>query len=58
MALRRELWLTNNLFSDLEDIKEDVKFLKTTPYLREELAAKVRGYFYDIKTGLLQEVDE
>jgi carbonic anhydrase len=58
VALRRELWFTNNLFSDLEDIKEDVKFLKTTPYLREELAAKVRGYFYDIKTGLLQEVDE
>ena len=37
-------------------VRDDVAFLKSTPFLREELADQVRGFFYDIKTGLLSPV--
>jgi len=46
-----EVW-----FSLEETVKTDVKFLKSSPYFREEL--KVHGYIFDIKTGLLQTVVE
>lgn len=39
-----------------ETVQEDVKFLKASPYFKEEL--KVYGYIFDIKTGLLQTVVE
>ncbi|KAL7811200.1 carbonic anhydrase [Trichoderma aethiopicum] len=42
---------------DLEaSVVEDMKILKDSPYLREDL--KVYGYVYDIKTGNLEEVKQ
>ena len=39
-----------------QSLKDDVAFLKSTPYIRDELKPRVRGFLYDIKTGSLEEI--
>ena len=42
---------------DLEQsLKDDVAFLKNSPFLRSELKGKIHGFLYDIKTGELKKV--
>ena len=47
--------LTN--LSITESIKVDLKMLKASPYVRQELKARTVGFCYDIKTGLLSHID-
>ncbi|MCJ1244986.1 hypothetical protein MMC30_002187 [Trapelia coarctata] len=57
---RKESEIDNMKFGEIANLEEavqtDVKFLKSSPYLKEEL--KVHGYIFDLKTGLLQTVVE
>jgi carbonic anhydrase len=39
-----------------QSLKDDVAFLKSTPYIRDEIKSRVRGFLYDIKTGSLEEI--
>ncbi|KAB5562767.1 carbonic anhydrase [Coniochaeta sp. 2T2.1] len=44
-------------FTDFEkSVRDDLTFLRSTPFLRKELADQVHGFLYDIKTGLLSPV--
>ncbi len=36
-----------------ETIRQDLKFFKESPLVRQELKDRVYGYVYDIKTGKL-----
>lgn len=40
-----------------ESIKVDLKLLKDSPYIREELKARTAGFCYDIRTGLLSPIE-
>ncbi|KAG7000442.1 hypothetical protein FOFC_03412 [Fusarium oxysporum] len=43
--------------SDLPNsVVRDVKFLKESKLVREELKENIKGYLYDIKTGSLEEI--
>lgn len=37
----------------MASVIEDLKFLKTTPLLRQEIKDNAKGYVYDIKSGKL-----
>lgn len=37
-------------------MRDDLNILKTSPFVRKELADAARGFIYDLKTGLLREV--
>lgn len=39
-----------------QSVKEDVAWLKDEPLMRPELAAKTKGYKYDIVSGKVEEV--
>ncbi|KAN0089106.1 Carbonic anhydrase [Hyaloscypha variabilis] len=39
-----------------QSLKDDLSFLKSSPYIREELKPRVRGFLYDTKSGTLQEL--
>ena len=44
-------------FLSFEDsVRDDLKFLRDSPFLRKELAGSVRGFVLDITTGLLKPV--
>lgn len=35
---------------------DDVAYLKASPYIREEIKPRVRGFLYDIKSGSMEEM--
>jgi len=37
-------------------VKEDVAWLQSHPMLRKDLAPKIKGFLYDIKTGSPDEI--
>jgi carbonic anhydrase len=37
-------------------VREDLKFLKSLPLIRQEIKDNAKGYIYDIKTGKLSPV--
>ncbi|KAI1323891.1 carbonic anhydrase [Xylariaceae sp. FL0255] len=37
----------------METIREDINFVKSLPYIRQELKDNVKGYLFDIETGKL-----
>ncbi|KAK2608051.1 hypothetical protein N8I77_006688 [Diaporthe amygdali] len=37
-------------------VRDNVKLIKDSPFVREELKARTKGLIYDIKTGVLTEV--
>lgn len=39
-----------------QSLKDDVEFLKASPYIRKELGERTRGFMYDIKTGKVEEM--
>jgi carbonic anhydrase len=39
-----------------QSLKDDLSFLKSSPYIREELKPRVRGFLYDIKSGSIEEL--
>jgi len=39
-----------------ESVREDLKFLKESALVRQEIKDNARGYVYDIKSGKLKEV--
>lgn len=39
-----------------QNVKDDLEWLKSAPLIRKELAARARGFVYDIKTGKVHEV--
>jgi len=39
-----------------ENVRQDLKFLRTYPLMRKALADHSYGFMHDIKTGLPQEV--
>lgn len=39
-----------------EGVKHDLEIVRKSPYLRKELKDSVRGFIFDIKTGLLNPV--
>ncbi|KAL6893435.1 carbonic anhydrase [Trichoderma evansii] len=44
-------------FSDVEQsVRDDLEFLKTSPYIPKALAERSYGYVFDLKTGLLSPV--
>ncbi|KAL4872668.1 carbonic anhydrase [Aspergillus spectabilis] len=46
-------------FEDLErSVQEDVQLVKRSPLVRKELAARARGFVYDLKTGEVRPVAE
>ncbi|UKZ75848.1 hypothetical protein TrVFT333_003543 [Trichoderma virens FT-333] len=46
------------VITDLDQsIKEDVAALKSSSLMRKELVSEIRGFAFDIKTGLLREVE-
>jgi carbonic anhydrase len=38
-------------------VKEDLAFLKSSPFIRKELAEKSYGFVFDIKTGKVNKVE-
>jgi carbonic anhydrase len=40
-----------------QSVRDDLNFLKTSPYIPKALADSSYGFIYDIKTGLLSRVD-
>ncbi|KUJ08839.1 carbonic anhydrase [Mollisia scopiformis] len=40
-----------------QSVRDDIRFLKTSPYIPNKLADKCHGFIYDIKTGLLTPVE-
>ena len=36
-------------------VRDNVKLIKDSPFVREELKARTKGLVYDIKTGVLTE---
>lgn len=49
--------ITNYLFRTLEEsVRESMKFLQESPFLRPELKEGVAGFVYDIKTGKLSRI--
>lgn len=58
IADSRDLECTTNaiLCSLPESVREDLKFLKSHPLVRQELRDTAVGYVYDIKTGMLNPV--
>lgn len=53
-------WILLTLISydSLEErIRQNVKIIKESPYIREELKARTKGLIYDIKTGKLTELE-
>lgn len=50
--------LTLDLCDSLEErVRENVKTIKESPHIREELKARTKGLIYDIKTGKLTELE-
>lgn len=48
---------TSNKHRRLEQrVRDNVKLIKDSPFVREELKARTKGLIYDIKTGVLTEV--
>ncbi|KAL3483105.1 carbonic anhydrase [Aspergillus germanicus] len=46
-------------FQDLErSVQDDVQLVKNSPLVRKELAARTRGFVYDLKTGEVKPVPE
>ncbi|CAN8102297.1 unnamed protein product [Discula destructiva] len=41
-----------------ERVQQNVKMVKESPYIRDELKARTRGLIYDIKTGKLTEFEQ
>jgi len=39
-----------------QSLRNDLEFLKTSRYIRKELAERTKGFLYDIKTGEVHEV--
>jgi carbonic anhydrase len=37
-------------------VRDNVKLIKDSPFIREELKARTKGLIYDIKTGALTEL--
>jgi carbonic anhydrase len=44
------------MFSPYESAREDVAYLKSIPFLRQDVP--IRGFVFDIKTGLVNPVDK
>lgn len=40
-----------------ERVRENIKIIKESPHIREELKARTKGLIYDIKTGKLTELE-
>ncbi len=40
-----------------QSVVDDLEFLKTSLYIRKELAERTRGFLYDIKTGKVREIE-
>jgi hypothetical protein len=40
-----------------QNLKDDVGFLKSSPYIRDEVKLGVRGFLCDIKTRSLEEIN-
>ncbi|KAL7410851.1 carbonic anhydrase [Mrakia frigida] len=44
-------------FSDIEkSVRDDIAFVKASPYILEESKSKITGYVYDVKNGKITEV--
>ncbi|KAE9376075.1 hypothetical protein N431DRAFT_464132 [Stipitochalara longipes BDJ] len=62
--LRKRLPQDDNIdkmqFGEIRDLKQSLKddlaFLQSSPYIREELKPRVRGFLYDIKAGSMEEL--
>ena len=39
-----------------QSVRDDVQIVKDSPLVRKELAARTRGFVYDIKTGKVNPV--
>ena len=39
-----------------ETVREDLKLIKTNPFIRQDLKDNAKGYIWDIKTGKLAPV--
>lgn len=39
-----------------QTVRDDLNILKTSPFVRKDLADAARGFVCDLKTGLLREV--
>lgn len=40
-----------------QSLKDDVAFLKSSPYIRDEIKPRVRGFLYNIKSGWMEEIE-
>ena len=49
--------LTYILCSIEQNLVDDLKRLRSHPWIRKELAERTHGFMYDIKSGKLQEVE-
>ncbi len=47
---------TKTSYSLVQSVKDDVAIIKSSKYMRTELAEQVSGFIYDIKTGKLNPV--
>ncbi|KAL1855280.1 hypothetical protein Daus18300_011186 [Diaporthe australafricana] len=52
-AASAEELLSRNILE--QRVRENVKLIKDSPFVREELKARTKGLIYDIKTGVLTE---
>ena len=50
------LGYADGLHSLKQSLKDDLSFLKSSPYIRDDLKPRVRGFLYDIKSGSLEEL--
>lgn len=48
--------LTNKYHRLEQRVRDNVKLIKDSPFVREELKARTKGLIYDIKTGVLTEL--
>jgi len=45
------------LYSLEESVKQNIKFVKESPYIRKELRESAQGFLFDIKTGKVNKIE-
>ena len=54
--MNRHTWKSDRNHRIEQRVRENVKLIKDSPFVRNELKARTRGLIYDIKTGLLTQL--
>jgi len=52
------MYTNSGAFRLEESVREDLKFLRAQPLIRQEVKDNAKGYVYDIKTGKLNPVSD